>query len=73
MNAPEHDPGCHETYRQCTADRMARVRSVIADNPDATKAELAALAGVHPLTIQRARNPKGDTPVSPLHHSPRRN
>jgi len=65
MSDTVHDE-CTERYQDCMAARKERVLAVIAENPDATKAELAEKAGVDARTIQRARNPR-ETGVSPPH------
>jgi hypothetical protein len=59
---PDHE--CTETYRACVESRRARIMEVIADNPDATKKQLAKLAGVSARTIQSYRN-EGEKPFSP--------
>ena len=59
------DHECAEPYQLCQATRKARIIDVIANNPDATKAELAVLAVVDERTIQRYKNPK-ETRVSPV-------
>lgn len=54
--ASEHE--CQETYQECMANRKARIERVIAENPDATQAQLAEKAGVALRTIKRHDGPR---------------